>query len=138
MIFYKDAFKRARESCGLTQADVAKAVGVSKTTVSFWEREDKPDKPRPKRIPAIAEVLHCDVTYISDIGRLTKTNFTFNVICSEIKSQMIERFADLNIDERAKKMLVDEVQKFMPRMTDRIRGLFRISDKTPSPPEAKP
>ena len=64
MIFYKEAFKSLRISAQLTQEDIAKKLGVSKTAVSYWEREDRPEKPRPTR----AEVLGCSVVDFSDLA----------------------------------------------------------------------
>jgi repressor LexA len=48
---------------GLTQADVAAAVGVSEATVSRWESGAIANM-RRDRIAALAEVLHASPTYI--------------------------------------------------------------------------
>lgn len=68
MIFYKEAFKSLRISAQLTQEDIAKKLGVSKTAVSYWEREDRPEKPRPTRAYKLAEVLGCSVVDFSDLA----------------------------------------------------------------------
>jgi transcriptional regulator with XRE-family HTH domain len=44
-----------REAAGLTQAQLARAVGVPATSIAFWEWSDKP--PRSDVIPKMAAVL---------------------------------------------------------------------------------
>lgn len=47
-----------RRSAGLTQAELADAVGVPHTNIAFWEFSDKP--PRSDFLPKLAQAL--DVT----------------------------------------------------------------------------
>lgn len=44
-----------RKKAGLTQTEVAKAIGVPQTTIAMWEWSDFP--PRSDVLPALAEVL---------------------------------------------------------------------------------
>lgn len=67
MKFYKKAFHKFRERRGLTFDDIAAALKVSRTAASYWEREDRPEKPRPKRMRALAALLGCSVQDISDL-----------------------------------------------------------------------
>lgn len=53
MLSIKDARKRA----GLTQKQLADAMGVSRAAVSSWERQSAPST---KRIRKLARVLGCD------------------------------------------------------------------------------
>jgi transcriptional regulator with XRE-family HTH domain len=48
---------RAREKAGLTQADVAKELGVTREAVSQWEREVGGKIPRAGRLTALAALL---------------------------------------------------------------------------------
>lgn len=57
-----------RKAAGLTQAELAEAVGETQVNISFWERTDKP--PRSDVLPALAKAL--GVT-INDILGVTKT-----------------------------------------------------------------
>lgn len=52
-------FKRARLIRGLTQAELAEALGVSTVTVSKWELGR--GLPKAKRLPEVAECLHTTV-----------------------------------------------------------------------------
>lgn len=45
----KADFKAARETCGLSQQDVADALGVRATTVKRWERPGFPEPPEDAR-----------------------------------------------------------------------------------------
>lgn len=53
------SFKKAREKSGLTQQDLATALGVDQSAVCFWETGKT--QPRAKLLPKIAEILHCSV-----------------------------------------------------------------------------
>ncbi|WP_277200674.1 helix-turn-helix transcriptional regulator [Victivallis vadensis] len=67
MMFYKGAFKQLRIEAGLTQDDIAKKVGISKTAVSYWEREDRTEQPRASRAYQLAAILGCSVIDFSDL-----------------------------------------------------------------------
>lgn len=51
------SFKEARKASGLTQAQVAKAVGVSRSTVAMWETEkSEPDNETLRRLAQILNI----------------------------------------------------------------------------------
>ena len=52
-------FKAYRISAGLTQKDVADALGISQVSVWQWENDDS--MPRADKLPAIAELYGCTV-----------------------------------------------------------------------------
>lgn len=56
------SFASARAAAGMTQAQVAKALGVTKATVNDWEHGRF--APRGKRLPQIAKLLGCTVDEI--------------------------------------------------------------------------
>jgi transcriptional regulator with XRE-family HTH domain len=49
-----------RKQCGLTQAQLARRLGVSRRTIGFWERDWT--RPHPRRIGPLAEALGCSVS----------------------------------------------------------------------------
>ncbi|MBL4831292.1 MAG: LexA family transcriptional regulator [Aliivibrio sp.] len=51
-----------RKELGLTQADIAKAVGVSRVSVSLWEKGET--TPKGIYISLLAKVLKCDVNWL--------------------------------------------------------------------------
>ena len=59
-----NAFKRARLIRGLTQAELAKLLGVAPVSVSKWENGK--GLPKAKRMPEIADVLETTVSELLD------------------------------------------------------------------------
>ena len=55
-----------RQTAGLTQAELAVALGVQQQTVAFWEFADKP--PRSDVLPQLAKVLGVTVEAILSPG----------------------------------------------------------------------
>lgn len=53
------SFKSAREKSGLTQRDLAVAIGVDQSAVSLWEIGKT--RPRAKLLLRLAEILGCSV-----------------------------------------------------------------------------
>ncbi len=51
-----------RKALKLTQADIAKAIGVSKVSVSQWEKGDT--SPKGENLYALAKVLKCDASWL--------------------------------------------------------------------------
>ena len=52
-------FKKAREKSGLTQQELATALGVDQSTVCLWETGKT--QPRAKLLPQVADILGCTV-----------------------------------------------------------------------------
>ena len=59
--------KDRRLELGLTQAEIARFVGVSEATVSRWESGDIASM-RQNRIAALAEILRVDINWIVSRG----------------------------------------------------------------------
>lgn len=53
------SFLSCRKKAGLTQAEVAKALGVSDAAVCQWEKGET--MPSGKRLPEIAKLYKCTV-----------------------------------------------------------------------------
>jgi len=63
-----DRIRKARGWCGLSQAALARRIGVSTTTMNKIEGGDTPD-PRASRIAAMADALDVSTDYL--LGRTT-------------------------------------------------------------------
>jgi len=61
-----DRIRKARGWCGLSQAALARRIGVSTTTMNKIEGGDTPD-PRASRISAMADALDVSADYL--LGR---------------------------------------------------------------------
>lgn len=51
------SFKSAREKAGITQAEVARALEVSRASVNVWDKGK--GLPRGSRLLALAKLLRC-------------------------------------------------------------------------------
>jgi len=54
-----------RKAAGLSQAELARLVGVPQANIAFWERTDKP--PRSDVLPKLADVLGARIEDLLDI-----------------------------------------------------------------------
>lgn len=54
-----DTIKALRNQAGLSQTELAMAVGVTQGTVSQWESGSS--RPRTELLPKIAQALHCSI-----------------------------------------------------------------------------
>ena len=59
----KSRIEERRESLGLTQEDLARIVGVAKSTVSRWESGGIMEI-KQKRLPSLARTLNTSVSYL--------------------------------------------------------------------------
>lgn len=61
---FSDKIKRSREIAGLTQEELADAIGVSRRTVASYESESA--KPRRATLSKLASALKVSVKFLSD------------------------------------------------------------------------
>lgn len=59
--------KKRRLAAGLTQAELAEKIGVTRSAVALWETGRK--YPRGKDIPLIANLLHCSIDELYEHGQ---------------------------------------------------------------------
>jgi transcriptional regulator with XRE-family HTH domain len=96
-------FARLRRRAGLSQADLARAVGVSATTISSWERGR--NAPVSSRLLVIAAALGVEVTEVAPLSArpdlrelreragLTQAALAELLHCSSGSISLIERTA---------------------------------------------
>jgi transcriptional regulator with XRE-family HTH domain len=99
-----------RQAAGLSQAELARAIGVPQQNVGYWELSDKP--PRSDVLPALARVLGVSVESLlspsspfdaarrpGPRGRLLKT---FEAAASLPRSQqlLVEQFVSTLLAQR--------------------------------------
>ena len=66
---YNEKMKELRTSLGLSQAELARRIGVSKTSVSQWIRGGM--SPQAELLPKIAQELDCSIDSLFQIPRIT-------------------------------------------------------------------
>ena len=62
MVRFSDRLKALRNSKGLSQADFAKQVGVSKSSINMYERGER--EPNFETLEAIADYFNVDLDYL--------------------------------------------------------------------------
>ncbi len=83
-----------RERAGLTQDDVAAALGVSRQMVSYWENGTR--KPRPQQITVMAQIFGCTLSTLL-------TPHTEADVTTEAAAAMLYRRAGGNLSPEARR-----------------------------------
>ena len=71
-----DRIRRVREHYGMSQAELARRIGISKNSMHLIEANKTPD-PAASKVRAVADVLHVSADYLlglSDDERLSARN----------------------------------------------------------------
>lgn len=66
---FKNVFKQLRLACGLTQAEMAERIDISKSTISMYENGNR--EPDFETLEKIADFFNVDIDYL--LGRTDKT-----------------------------------------------------------------
>ena len=67
---FQQRFNELRLRAGLSQADVARGVGVTQTCVSNWSNGNT--EPRSDKMPRIAQVLRSSISELSGFGHVNE------------------------------------------------------------------
>ena len=67
MVDFGDRLKTLRATNGLTQADLAKRLNITKSVVSYYERQER--SPSPDVLVKIANVFHVTTDYLLGIEK---------------------------------------------------------------------
>lgn len=86
---------QARKAKGISQDELAKAVGVTRTSVSYWE--DGSVVPRGKRLPQIANALDVDATWL-ETGKKSGGGFIPMPVKGEVAAGVWKEVGDLELD----------------------------------------
>jgi transcriptional regulator with XRE-family HTH domain len=61
--------KMLRERSGLTQRQIAEALGVTTTTIGTWERGEKEPRPSFLQVKILIELLNCTLDELVEATR---------------------------------------------------------------------
>lgn len=105
---FKNVFKQLRIASGFTQAEIAKKLGVSKSTISMYENGNR--EPDFETLEKIADLFNVDIDYI--LGRTDKTTVLPETAAKYYTNEETAKTAQEIFENKELRMLFD-VQKDM-------------------------
>lgn len=117
--------RRAREALGLSQTELAKRIGVSKTAVSKWE--DGTSAPKRKRAAAVARVLG-----LSERELLAHANVGLTLVDDETSGRMIPIMRLSDVPETGVPMEAAESARFPRVLADVADNTHAVALKVDS------
>lgn len=122
---FKNVFKRLRTSTGLTQAEMAQKLGISKSTISMYENGNR--EPDFETLEMIADFFNVDIDYL--LGRTDKTTLLPETVGHYYLNEDAREMAQFMFENPEYKVLFDASRKvkkediaFVKEMMDRMRG----------------
>lgn len=122
---FQNIFKRLRMSSGLTQAEFAEKIGISRSTIGMYETGAR--EPDFETLEAIADFFNVDIDYL--LGRTDKTellpetigNYYLNDNAREMAQFMFENPEYQVLFDASRKVKKEDIE-FVKQMIDRVRG----------------
>lgn len=114
---FKNIFLSLRKEYGYSQESIAKALGVSKSTVAMWETGKR--KPSTEVYEAIADYFNVDMDYIygkTDVKK--KVSFTENGILLDNRTGELSAIVALDAE------LQDMIEKYL-KLSDEKKASIR-------------
>ncbi len=122
---FQNIFKRLRASSGLTQAEFAEKIGISRSTIGMYETGAR--EPDFDTLEAIADFFNVDTDYL--LGRTEKTellpetigNYYLNDDARDLAQFMFENPEYRVLFDASRKVKKEDIE-FVKQMIDRVRG----------------
>lgn len=126
---FQNIFKRLRNSCGLTQAEIAEKLGISRSTIGMYETGAR--EPDFDTLEKIADFFNVDIDYL--LGRTAKTTllpesvgqYYLNDETREIAQEVFENPELRSLFHVARNIAPDELRAhidFMKKLKNREKG----------------
>ncbi len=126
---FQNIFKRLRNSCDLTQAEIAEKLGISRSTIGMYETGAR--EPDFDTLEKIADFFNVDIDYL--LGRTAKTTllpesvgqYYLNDETREIAQEVFENPELRSLFHVAKDIPPEELRAhidFMKKLKDREKG----------------
>lgn len=119
---FSKVFKHLRQAKGLSQVEIAKRLGLSRSAISMWELGTR--EPDFDTLELIADYFNVDIDYL--LGRTDKTTI---VPESYYLNSEAKEYAEFLFNNPEYKVLFDASRKVKPediefvrQMIDRVRG----------------
>ncbi|MBS6195435.1 MAG: helix-turn-helix domain-containing protein [Clostridiales bacterium] len=122
---FKNVFKILRTSSGLTQAEIAEKLNISKSTISMYENGNR--EPDFETLEEIADFFNVDIDYL--LGRTDKTTLLPETAGQYYLNDDAREMAEFMFKNPEYKVLFDASRKvkkndidFVKQMIDRMSG----------------
>ncbi|SCG82675.1 transcriptional regulator, Cro/CI family [Proteiniborus sp. DW1] len=122
----KDIIKNRRIELGLTQLDIAKAVGVSEATVSRWESGDIGDMKR-SRIATLAKVLRISPNVI--MGWKDEDDFQLGNLLVTYDDELIaiiNKITNLPQNKSNIKSIINDILEMDEKQLEQLKKLIIV------------
>lgn len=127
MVIFGDRLKLLRNRKGLSQAEFAKQIGVSKSSVNMYERGDR--EPNFETLEAIADYFNVDLDYLMGKSEIeNRAQFTYLE-----KNQAQTELIPFKPDNRNVLRLAGRDGSYLERTLtdDQLKALTAILDQMP-------
>lgn len=127
MVIFGDRLKLLRNRKGLSQAEFAKQIGVSKSSVNMYERGDR--EPNFETLEAIADYFNVDLDYLMGKSEIeNRAQFTYLE-----KNQAQTEVIPFKPDNRNVLRLAGRDGSYLERTLtdDQLKALTAILDQMP-------
>ena len=122
---FQNIFKRLRSSSGLTQVEMAKKLGISRSTIGMYETGAR--EPDFETLEKIADFFNVDTDYL--LGRTEQTTVLPETVGHYYLNDEARELAQFMFKNPEYKVLFDASRKvkkediaFVKEMIDRVRG----------------
>lgn len=122
---FANIIKRLRSSSGMTQTELAKKLGVSRSTIGMYETGAR--SPDTEMLEKIADLFNVDVDYL--LGRTNKTTFIPETIGNYYLDDEARELAEFLHKNPGHRVLFDASRKVKPEDIKMVKELIdRLGD----------
>lgn len=122
---FQNIFKRLRTASGLTQAELAEKIGISRSTIGMYETGAR--EPDFETLEIIADFFNVDIDYL--LGRTNKIELLPETVGTYYLNDDARDLAQFMFENPEYRVLFDASRKvkkedieFVRQMIDRVRG----------------
>lgn len=104
---FNNRLKELRAKHGLTQPELAKALGISKSSVSMYERGER--EPDYEMLEMIADYFNVDMNYL--LGKDNGSTYYLNPEIAEIAQEIADNPGQRVLFDASRKLSKEDIEK---------------------------